>query len=528
MKVFVNYKQKVHPDHYLAKLLEEELAARSHQVFRDESGIIAGESWPQRLLDEVKACEVMVSLISNNALKSDWVLNEIDLAKKLGTPIIPFLLEKLDEALEFQAFKPRFMHIQYYQATGNDKADVKAMANRIDSLAGLSSSASIDTAHLLRSGVEGITEWNLRRSSENAPPSLDGMDYSNLDLREADLRRVSLADARLVKADLRNVDLSESDLSRAALIGANLRGANLSKATLYGADLSAADLTDAVLTSANLTSANLAGSNLRDSDITNAVLINANLHRAELTDASLESANLREANLSRATVASTDFKNAVFGNTTIATDLSEARGLEETTHWAPSDVSISSALSLGQSIPHAFLRGCGVPDVVVEYLRSLSQTPIEFYSCFISYSHEDEEFARRLYSRLRDEGIRVWFAPQEMKAGQAILEQIDQAVRVFDLLILVLSNSSIKSEWVASEYRSARLRERDAGRPVLFPIGLVPFETIQSWEHLDAVTGEDLASKIRNYFIPDFTDWKNHDSFEIAFQQLLKGLKSAR
>lgn len=528
MRVFVNYKQKVHPDHYLAKFLEEELAIRSHQVFRDESGIIAGESWPQRLLDEVKACEVMVSLISNNALKSDWVLNEIDLAKKLGTPIVPFLLEKLDEALEFQAFKPRFMHIQYYQATGNDKADIKVIANRIDSLVGLSSLASIDMGQLLRSGVEGIIEWNQRRSSENEVTSLDGLDYSNIDLREANLRLVSLADARLVKADLRNVDLSEADLSRAALIGANLRGANLSKATLYGADLSAADLTDAVLNSANLTSANLTGSNLRNADLTDAVLINGNLYRADLTSATLASANLREANLSRATIASTVFNNAVFGNTTIATDLSEAIGLDETTHWAPSDVSISSALSLGQSIPHAFLRGCGVPDLVVDYLRSLSQTPIEFYSCFISYSHEDEEFARRLYSRLRDEGVRVWFAPQEMQAGKAIFDQIDQAVRVFDTLILVLSNASIKSQWVVSEYRSARSREHEAGRPVLFPIRLVSFETIQSWVHVDADTGEDLATEIRNYFIPDFTEWKNHDLFETAFQQLLNGLKSAR
>jgi serine/threonine protein kinase len=40
-----------------------------------------------------------------------------------------------------------------------------------------------------------------------------------------------------------------------------------------------------------------------------------------------------------------------------------------------------------------------------------SMPPAKFYSCFIGYSHKDNEFAQRLHSRLRDAGLRVWFAP---------------------------------------------------------------------------------------------------------------------
>src|SRR5262249_44783765 len=32
-----------------------------------------------------------------------------------------------------------------------------------------------------------------------------------------------------------------------------------------------------------------------------------------------------------------------------------------------------------------------------------------FSSCFISHSSADKEFARRLHSRMREEGLRVWF-----------------------------------------------------------------------------------------------------------------------
>ena len=38
-------------------------------------------------------------------------------------------------------------------------------------------------------------------------------------------------------------------------------------------------------------------------------------------------------------------------------------------------------------------------------------------------------------------------------------------------------------------------------------------------------TGMDLAEEIREYFIPDFSNWKDHDSYQKAFEQLVKDLK---
>jgi len=38
--------------------------------------------------------------------------------------------------------------------------------------------------------------------------------------------------------------------------------------------------------------------------------------------------------------------------------------------------------------------------------------------------------------------------------------------------------------------------------------------------------GQVLAEEVRHYFIPDFSNWKNHDAFEKAFNRLLRDLKS--
>ena len=63
-------------------------------------------------------------------------------------------------------------------------------------------------------------------------------------------------------------------------------------------------------------------------------------------------------------------------------------------------------------------------------------------------------------------------------------------------------------------------------RQVLFPKRLVSFEAFRDWECFDADRGKDAAREIREYFIPDFSNWKNHDANEHAFQRLLRDLKT--
>src|SRR6202035_3144656 len=63
-------------------------------------------------------------------------------------------------------------------------------------------------------------------------------------------------------------------------------------------------------------------------------------------------------------------------------------------------------------LPFSFLRGVGLPDRLIDYLPSLLAQAIQHYSCFISYSTKDEEFARRLHADLQDKGVRCWFSPE--------------------------------------------------------------------------------------------------------------------
>ena len=41
-----------------------------------------------------------------------------------------------------------------------------------------------------------------------------------------------------------------------------------------------------------------------------------------------------------------------------------------------------------------------------------------------------------------------------------------------------------------------------------------------------ADAGKDSAREIREYFIPGFSNWKDHDAYQAAFQRLLRDLKA--
>ena len=192
----------------------------------------------------------------------------------------------------------------------------------------------------------------------------------------------------------------------------------------------------------------------------------------------------------------------------------------------PSVIGIETIFLSKGKIPEPFLRGCGVPDDFITFIKSFTTNPIEFYSCFISYSTKDEDFADRLYADLQNKGCAAGLLRTTFKAADYFHEQIDEAIRLHDKLLLILSPYSMESEWVKTEIAKARKRELRDKRRVLFPIRLAPFETLRDWECFDADTGKDSAREIREYFIPDFSNWKNRGSQE-AFQRLISDLKAS-
>jgi hypothetical protein len=171
-------------------------------------------------------------------------------------------------------------------------------------------------------------------------------------------------------------------------------------------------------------------------------LIQTNLDRADLRRADFTDARLNGAILTRA-------------------NLTDAVGLEACQHIGPVAIDFYTCAISGR-LPVRFMRGCGLPNRLIDYLPSLTGAALDFYSVFISYSTKDQEFADRLHADLQAKGVRCWFAPHDIQGGNKIHEQIDEAVKVYDKLLLILSDASMHSNWVKTEIANARARQGSA------------------------------------------------------------------
>lgn len=406
--------------------------------------------------------------------------------------------------------------------------------------------ADKELVELLRKGSVVWNAWrhkDLHSEQDLVVADLSGANLSDLDLSRANLRSVdlngaNLSHAKLIYSDLRYADLSYVDLSYVDLSGAALSNADLGNAKLRNADLANADLSNAKLKSANLTLANLRGVNLLSANLGLANLMNADLSHAELGGANLSGANLTSADLSFALLSDADLSRATLDFAKLSkaylegtrltkaslhetvfadSDLSRVTGLETCVHRGPSVVDFRTLADSGP-LPLVFLRGVGLPDNLIDYLPSLVGQAIQYYSCFISYSSRDDDFARRIHADLQGKGVRCWFAPHDLPIGGKIMDEIDAAVRLRDKLLLVLSEHAIESDWVEDEVKTAFEEERRRGQTVLFPIRLD-----------DAVLGtkEAWAGKLRmDRNIGDFRQWKDHDRYQESLKRVLRDLSA--
>jgi len=308
-------------------------------------------------------------------------------------------------------------------------------------------------------------------------------------------------------------DLSKADIGRAYLYGVDLNGAILCNANLKGANLC----------NANLANADLRGANLKGADLMLADLSEADMRYADLSETHIKWTNLTRAKLEEIRLHKARFCQAILADV----NLGEVYGLEEIIHNGPSSICIDTLYRSRGRIPEVFLRGAGVPELFVQHVKSLTMNPIEFYSCFISYSHEDKYFARRLHDQLQMRGIRCWLDEHQMLPGDDLMDQVDRGIKHWDKVLLCCSQNSLKSWWVDNEISSAFAKEqvlmKDRGKKIL---SLIPLnlDGYIFQEHCATSKKQQILTRLA----ADFRDWEtNNQKFEDQFELVIKSLQTS-
>lgn len=91
-------------------------------------------------------------------------------------------------------------------------------------------------------------------------------------------------------------------------------------------------------------------------------------------------------------------------------------------------------------------------------------------SIFLSHSSSDKPFVNKLAADIRRNGFFVWVDEAEIKVGDSLIGKIEEGIENCDYLGVVVSDNSVKSEWVTREVRVALNQEIYGKRVKVLPI----------------------------------------------------------
>ncbi len=324
---------------------------------------------------------------------------------------------------------------------------------------------------------------------------------------------------------------------------------------LSGSDFSGASLYRCTFDQTKLIACKFIGATISECKIKHSLMMGSDFYQAKILDTEVSFSDLRGsffgiAELAHTTLIGNSLADSLFQGTRIICTPFALNDLGNTQHPGPhSYIDIHSLYLSAHHLRHAaqfefadeeltirhrkitegteqisqFLAGCGMPTGTLELFLGWLEDR-SYQSVFISYSTMNEDFARELDVELRKRGVNVWFAPHDIRGGRMVREQVQQAVKNQSRTILVLSEESMRSGWVETEIRHAFEAANGSVRR-LFPIRLVDFDKIKEWTLFDPDSGVDLAHHIRGFFVPDFTNWRDEDSFLRAMEALTRDLR---
>jgi uncharacterized protein YjbI with pentapeptide repeats len=343
-------------------------------------------------------------------------------------------------------------------------------------------------------------------------------------------------------------------------VNASFEGAEFSHCSFAGVDFHSSYLGHSSFTNCVLDRSDFYMSTLNSSHFDNTSLRNCCFLRTKLTNCNISRTSLSGSLFGRTTLTAmtllgVDFKDSVvalphemtkaelkllhgiayalnsfaFGGTT-QSRADDTRPADSTS--AKFSINPELARSLCSQLPALvdFLERGGIaPDQLVP-LANVAELTTQYSggSIFLSYATEDERFAQQLFQLLTRAGLDVWFAPENMRGGQKLTDQLMREIDKRDQIVLVVSPSSMASGWVETEIRRALTSTDQMTRRRVVPVLLIDDDQWHSWKLFDQDTGRDLAHEMRAGNAYSFADCETQgEKLEVTLRAMLRELAPA-
>jgi uncharacterized protein YjbI with pentapeptide repeats len=363
---------------------------------------------------------------------------------------------------------------------------------------------------IIKKGVDGWNQW--RKDNAEITPDLSSADLNKLNLNGVDFSNTNFDRTNLTSWQVINCNFDKATLTNISAQGSYWRNATLSRTEISG-DLTASNFYVADLTGAYVHNCGFPFCELRF------LRLNNTKFAGYFGDTDLNSWTVIDSDLS-------GIQNLSAGNVEYPFNI-DFLTLRNTAAGLKEDIGQTNKFS-------NFFKDSGIPEEIIAVFRTwvkikptiaeASVQSIEFYSCFISYSHEDRKFAKSLQGHLQKNNIQCWFDEEHVLPGDNILDAVDNGIRRWDKVLLCCSENSLNSPYVDREIDKALQKEedlwRERGKKILtiIPLNLDGF--LFEWE-------SSKASILKSRLAADFTDWENNEAnFDLQLNQILKALRA--
>lgn len=153
---------------------------------------------------------------------------------------------------------------------------------------------------------------------------------------------------------------------------------------------------------------------------------------------------------------------------------------------------------------------------------------------FISHSHQDNKYTDLISDALKKAGHEVWVDSLNLKLGDNFISKINDALKESDAFIIIVSENSIRSEYVSKEISTIALREISDKKTRIIPV-LIDKSTVPQYlaqylyvdlsQDLDSGLGriiQALSDKPETISLGDKKEKRNYDKTILELSKALK------
>jgi len=141
---------------------------------------------------------------------------------------------------------------------------------------------------------------------------------------------------------------------------------------------------------------------------------------------------------------------------------------------------------------------------------------------FISHSSKDKKFVRKLKNCLAENSIETWFDEGQLELGDSLVDKLEEALDDSSHLVIILSPSSVESDWVKYELDKA-IKNSNTG--LMNKIIPVKYRNCEIPETLTDLLYADLSNEV---VLPDGNEVKFiSDGFDSFFLKLVRAIRNS-